>query len=291
MTRATGHSKPQAIFFVAFILALAILSTQRWRAAAQSTQTLTSIPSPSAAAAQRTPVLVELFTSEGCSSCPPADALLARLDMQQPVPGVHVIGLEHHVDYWDDQGWPDPFASKAETQRQKDYAFYLHADVYTPQMIVDGRTEILGSDESKATRTIEEAEKAPKAIISISWEDDRSPQFPWLKVHVGKLPADPEAAQAKSTPLKNVEVLLAVTESRLRSAVRRGENAGRDLEHDGVVRQLVRLGQATVGAETSFRTETPVKLGKDWKRENLRAVVFLQDPHTRQIFGSTEIPF
>ena len=115
------------------------------------------------------PVLVELFTSEGCSSCQPADALLAQLNARQPVKGAEAIILEEHVDYWDDLGWRDPFASSAATQRQQDYSKTLNAEVYTPQMIVDGRTEILGSDELAAQRAIEKAISDPKIDIDLSW--------------------------------------------------------------------------------------------------------------------------
>src|SRR5215472_15638798 len=103
----------------------------------------------------RMPVLVELFTSEGCSSCPPADALLGKLDREQPVEAANIIVLEEHVDYWEGLGWHDRFSSAQFTDRQNSYQFRLRfPDPYTPQMIVDGSSQLLGSDSSKVLNAI-----------------------------------------------------------------------------------------------------------------------------------------
>ena len=234
-----------------------------------------------------TPVLVELFTSEGCSSCPPADALLAQIDAKQPVNGAQAIILEEHVDYWDDQGWRDPFASAAATQRQQEYSKALHADVYTPQMIVDGRTEILGSDQKAAQHAIEKAIAAPKTSLELSWVGMTAtmggPKL--LRVRAGKLSGDGASSG------QNAEVFLVITESHLHSDVRRGENAGRGLEHDGVVRKFTSLGKASGSGEFSFDAQNSVKLSPEWKRENVRIVVFVQDVRSRRIYAATSTTY
>jgi hypothetical protein len=233
------------------------------------------------------PVLVELFTSEGCSSCPPADKLLAQIDEHQPVSGAEAIILEEHVDYWDDQGWRDPFASKAATQRQEDYAKILHAEVYTPQMIVDGRVEILGSDEHAAQRAIQIATGAPKTELDLSWVGATAtiggPKL--LRVRAKTL------SGASASDGQNAEVFLAITESHLHSDVRRGENAGRGLQHEGVLRKLTSLGRASGTGEYSFDLQTGVKLSPDWIRENIRVIVFVQDTRSRRIYAATSTTY
>src|SRR5438132_8543629 len=122
-----------------------------------------------ATAPKPTPVLVELFTSEGCSSCPPADALLRTLADAQPIAGAEIIALSQHVDYWDRLGWKDRFSSAAFTNRQQQYgrAFNI-GSIYTPQMVVDGREQFVGSDASRARRAIGTALSAPHAVVSIA---------------------------------------------------------------------------------------------------------------------------
>src|SRR6201993_5144283 len=126
--------------------------------------------------APRTPVLVELFTSEGCSSCPPADALLERLDRSQRASGADLIVLSEHVDYWNDIGWRDPYSSHEYSERQSAYAAQFGlGSIYTPQMIVDGHFEFVGSDERRAKQAIESATKVMKAPVSLSssWTDEK----------------------------------------------------------------------------------------------------------------------
>jgi len=239
-----------------------------------------SAPAP---AAPRTPVIVELFTSEGCSSCPPADILLSQLSERQPVPGVDVIALGEHVDYWNHGGWADRFSSPQFSARQSDYsaAFRLNT-VYTPQMVVDGRDQFNGSDEEQARSAIARAARQPKAQVQITPESvlKSALNTDYLLIEVSRLPVS-----VKSDP---AEVYLVVTEDGLRSAVGGGENAGQHLQHSAVVRQLIRLGEISGGA---FNSPINVKLPPSAQRENVHVVVFVQQQNSRRIIGAAEVPF
>ncbi len=166
-------------------------------------------------------VLVELFTSEGCSSCPPADKLLTELDESQPVHGAQVIALSEHVDYWNRLGWKDPFSSAQFTERQTDYSTTLHVeDIYTPQMIVDGRIEFVGNQRATALEAIAKAAQSQKARIEAVIKTS-TPNSITLSIQAGDIPEVSRGDRA--------DVILAITESGLMSNVARGENAGRRL--------------------------------------------------------------
>jgi hypothetical protein len=217
-------------------------------------------------------VVVELFTSEGCSSCPPADALLGRLRQEKFADGLEVVPLGLHVDYWNYQGWTDRFSSGAYTRRQQKYADRFRIEgPYTPQMVVDGEWQFTGSDALRARQAILQAAQRPQpAQIQISSANPDN-----LKVQV--------RAQGGVSD----DVLLAVTEDNLASKVHAGENGGRELHHWAVVRELRSLGRLHDG---SFETAVPLKLQKDWKREDLRIVIFVQDPATGRIDGAATLP-
>lgn len=223
-------------------------------------------PRPQMAASPRKPVVVELFTSEGCSSCPPADALLAQIEKEQPIDGAEIIVLGEHVDYWDRLGWKDRFSSSDFTRRQEQYAYRFNIDsAYTPQMVVAGTSEFNGADWSQARTAIKESEIYASANVALAISGDRA------KIAVTAAP-------------KNAEVILAITESGLTNNVLRGENTGRMLKHTGVVRTIKTLGK--VGADGNFHAEPELKLDKEWKRVNLAVVVFIQKSGFREIVGA-----
>ncbi len=227
----------------------------------------------------RTPVVLELFTSEGCSSCPPADALLARLEEQQPVAGADIIALEEHVDYWDHQGWVDPFSSEQWTLRQQAYASTLSDHgVYTPELVINGRTGFVGSREREARRAISEAALQPQSEVVVTPAKSEKRDRAVFNVYIAKL----QGAQAGDAP----EVWLAVTETALHSAVTRGENAGEDLHHAAVVRWLHKVGAADSSATPAFTGQQETKLDTGWKRANLRVVAFVQEKRSRHILGA-----
>jgi hypothetical protein len=237
---------------------------------------------PLGVATNRRPVVVELFTSEGCSSCPPADSLLAGLAEQQPVDGAEIIALEEHVDYWNDLGWRDPFSSGDWTARQYTYAEVLrNGNPYTPQMIVDGSVEFVGSHAGRAGQAIQEAAREEKIPVALSLESPSATGTQNLTLKVGKLERISKGDTA--------DVWLAVTETGLHSAVTRGENAGADLHHAAVVRSLRKIGEAKGAGETSYAGEVSLPLRAEWKRENLRAVVFVQEKKSRRIVGAAEV--
>jgi len=211
--------------------------------------------------AERQPVLVELFTSEGCSDCPPADALLAKLDQQQFVPGAEAIVLSEHVTYWNHLGWSDPFSFDAIDSRQQNYAQQFGLDsVYTPQMVVDGAAQFVGSDVTKLDRAVARAAAAPKPALAIG-DAHRAPD--------GSLVFGVRAATGTEATL-----VAALAENATRSEVARGENAGRTLHHVAVVRVLHDFGPGAADGR-QLELAAPGSLSAEKDGEPLRLVVFL----------------
>lgn len=268
---------PRAICVVFVCLALPLL--QPARPAAQ-------VVPPSGGPAP-TPVLVELFTSEGCSSCPPADAALGRLIADQPVAGAQVIGLEEHVDYWNQSGWRDPFSSARFTARQSTYdTRVFHIDpIYTPQAIVDGAMETVGSRIRVLEASIASAASALKARITLSLIGVRNisdglnaPSSVHVVVDI------PPALRWSG----HADLMLAITEDGLSSAVTGGENRNRDLRHSGVVRSLKSIARIN-GGVAPIAVTRPLALQPGWVRSHLHVVAFLQDRASERVLGSGAI--
>lgn len=231
----------------------------------------------------RNVVLVELFTSEGCSSCPPADNMLIELEKIQPIPQAEIIALSEHVDYWNRLGWTDPFSSSEFSSRQSRYARVFKNDsIYTPQMIVDGYIEFVGSNSSKAHSAISQAAQKPKAKIRFSLtqtKEDRKKIGLQFNIHIEDLPAISAGDTA--------DVIIAITESGLQSSIARGENAGRRIAHTAVVRKLDIIGTAT--SKGTFDKLAATEIERDWSRDQLRAVVFVQERESMRIIGAAAL--
>jgi hypothetical protein len=218
-------------------------------------------------------VVVELFTSEGCSSCPPADELLGHLSHDLAAKNIQVIPLGFHVDYWDGLGWKDRFSSAGFTQRQEQYARALRVDgPYTPEMVVDGAVEFVGNNAGQAQRTIRE----------------QASQLEIAQVKISSAGADQLNIQVKApAPFSvNTLVMLAITEDNLTTQIGAGENGGRTLHHAAVVRELRELGKVHEG---SFEGTAQLKLQKEWKLQDLRAVVFVQQGPSGKIEGASSV--
>ena len=215
-------------------------------------------------------VLVELFTSQGCSSCPPADRLLPLLP--GAVDGVEVLPLAFHDDYWDDLGWRDPFSSAAWSERQRRYAPAVSdGRVYTPQMVVQGRADLNGADRSGAIDAIRRAaEPAPRGRISAVTTGGEH-----LTVTVdAALPAGKARADA----------WVALTESGLSTRVARGENKGLEMINDHVVRRLSAAFTVEAGASRQGKVDLPID--PSWRRDHLDVIVFLQDPASQRVLAA-----
>ena len=214
---------------------------------------LASIAGGQPATPVRTPVVVELFTSEGCSSCPPADALVSKLAWDQGLPGAEVIALGFHVTYWDDLGWKDPFSLRVATDRQQQYSRVFGEDrIYTPQVVVDGREEMVGSDDRAVRQAIARLAKDPHTRIVLEPH--------WGERGVTSRIVVPDLPSGIKEPL---DLLLFVTEGHLSTQVKRGENASRLLKHDAVVRGMVKVATLDGKTRLPFEAEGVLAAGKE----------------------------
>jgi hypothetical protein len=233
---------------------------------------LLSLVTMSIAGMAQNPVVVELFTSEGCSSCPPADAVLLQLSQQRPDDGAQLILMGEHVDYWNYIGWTDRFSSKQFSDRQTAYAKALHAQVYTPQMVIDGQEQFVGNDAAEVhSRIAAAAKKTKPAQVSLAWESN------------GRLRVSVHSSQTAKA-----DVLLAITEDGVSTQVAKGENGGKTLHHAAVVRQLSQIGEITNG---SLEKTVNVAGKADWNVGELKVAVLVQDPESKKILGAGSVAF
>lgn len=222
-------------------------------------------------------MIVELFTSQGCSSCPPADRILRRLASGGDS---DVIPLSFHVDYWNYIGWTDPFSSEAWAERQTRYARQVFGTsrIYTPQVVVNGQAECVGSNERLVMKLIEQARRrAADGRLDLTVLPGTDAARPDLRI---------EVQVRNGAPGQEWDVMVALYENELVTPVARGENTGRTLQNSGVVRRLEKAFSvpARAGERRSERYE--IVLGEGWKRSNMGIAVFLQDPSSLAIHGA-----
>lgn len=227
----------------------------------------------------RIPVVVELFTSEGCSSCPPADLLLAKLVADQPVAGAEIVALGQHVDYWDKLGWTDPFSAPEFTARQAEYRRRLALDaLFTPQIVVDGRESLVGSDGGAVRKAISKAIRAPKATLQLA-----------VSIPDRVVIAARAAGLQRAGLRQHASLVIAITEEGLTSHVERGENQGRRLSHAAVVRVIGPVLDIDPRADTA-NADVPVVLEPTWNRDKLNVVAFVQEQESGRILCAAIAP-
>lgn len=218
--------------------------------------------------------VVEMFTSQGCNSCPPAEEVLSEIEREARRRGDPVFALGFHVDYWDYLGWPDRFADAAYTARQQAYArAFGTGRLYTPQMVVNGRVEFVGSDHRRATTAIASALTAVAAVpLALSVEDGSTGGGRRVVVDY----------QTERPPQRGV-LNVAVVERGLVSEIARGENAGRTLRQDNVVRAFTSLG---LSAE---RGRVELEVPPDLDPRQASVVGYVQNDGDKAVVGAAAV--
>lgn len=234
-------------------------------------------PQCSAVSGPQTNALVELYTSEGCSSCPPADQWLTRLKTQGNQLG-SIVPIALHVDYWDDIGWKDNFANPAFAKRQRDMAALGRArGVYTPQLAINGQDTRSWLNESRFKNEIASINRMPAKVeirLAVNSPTAKSVQV---------------STNIKTTEAGPLVYYLALQENNLQSTVNAGENRGEMLRHDYVVRQW--LGPFKVGAEGKISASHEIQLQPAWKQRDLSVVAFVQNSATGEILQAIALGF
>ena len=222
--------------------------------------------------------IVELFTSEGCSSCPPADSLLRQINLKQTNAGQLIVGISEHVTYWNNLGWKDPYSSPLFTDRQSIYASRLSPEgSYTPQMVLNGRDQFVGSDGQALERAL---------------RDDARREHLSLRI-VSFTPASGEIDvkfALAGNPSKPLDVIAIIADDTDRSNVLRGENSGRQLQHVAVARSMTRVATVRNDSEQTVHVSFPEVLSKG-SGSGHHLILIAQEPNQGAIIGATTTPF
>jgi hypothetical protein len=222
-------------------------------------------------------VLVELFTSEGCSSCPPADALLKQVNGSQTSGGQLVVGISEHVTYWNSLGWSDPFSSAVYTERQNAYSERFHLEgVYTPQMVINGAEQIVGSDRAALLHAVEkeDAEMSPMSLRIVS-----------LSVAQNTLTVN--FATSGDVPAHGADLIAVLADDSDQSSVLHGENSGRMLAHVSVARSITRVARVQTAGER--RVEIPIPASFQ-NTQGHHLILFAQTPGNGRVLGADTKP-
>jgi hypothetical protein len=274
---ANVRAKPHYLFFASVAIVIASFILSRWPAHSSASTDST---------ASKQPVIVELFTSEGCSSCPPADSLLKKLSEDQPFDGIEILALEEHVDYWNTLGWSDPFSSVDFSRRQEQYAVSLpDGGIYTPQMIVDGAAQFVGNRTHESRDQIRWAASHPKSRLLLTPLSSPNPHTRTFQItlpaHAHLTSSASKNSSSSASASANLDLWIALTEKNLSSNVTAGENSGHTLQHAPIVR-LLRKQQSFSPSANANATIT-IDLNEKWNPANLTAIAFLSDPKSHQI--------
>jgi hypothetical protein len=238
-----------------------------------ATQSAIAAECSSKSGAQTVPLL-ELYTSEGCSSCPPADKWLSGLQHDSN----KVIPLAFHVDYWDYIGWKDRFSKVEYSDRQRKTAAFGSAGyVYTPQFVMNGR-DFRGWDNSRLNQSVEATQKfAARANLTLGAVTQAN----------GEITLKASAQAVKPIDAKNADVFVAIYENKLTSQVKAGENSGRELKHDYVVREF--FGAYQINNKNEFAKN--FTLSPEWRKRDAGAVIFVQNSQNGEILQSLALKF
>ena len=270
MSRAGSASA----FGFALLFGLSFLNGET--SATQAQQPENKIAAAETPSTNARPVLLELFTSEGCSSCPPADLFIKKLDTAQPIAGAQLIVLSEHVTYWDHDGWKDPYSLALSTDRQSGYVRGMGlSTAYTPQAIANGKSELRLSEPQQVSQLLLKDASSSQIPVSISplSVDGSVPAI--LHAHVGI-----NGGESK----RSADIFAAIALDHAKSQVAHGENGGRVLTHVAVLQELVKIGRLQKGK--TFSEDIQIKLPLNMDSHNLRMIVFVQEPELGSILGA-----